>query len=114
VSEFSAKAAEMTRDKHVRDGMKKEREEDEHELRLSQEIVDAEARLSSPDRGQALAELRDRWKHLAAMADGPEDTADRRLARRVLRGLAMSVSERTTDPQYLRIVQEYRPARVNR
>lgn len=111
VSEISAKAAEMGRDKHVRDALKKEREEDEREVRLSQEIVDAEARLTSPERGDALRELRDRWKHLAALANAEDDTPDRRLARRVLRGLAMSVRERTTDQQYLRIVDEYRPAR---
>jgi hypothetical protein len=111
VGEFSAKAAEMSRDKHVREAIKKEREEDDREVRLSQEIVDAEAKLTSPERAQVLSELRDHWKHLASMANGPADTPDRRLARRVLRGLAMSVNERTTDSQYLRIVQEYRPAR---
>jgi len=110
VSELSARAAEMGRDKHVREALKKEREEESREERLSQEIVEAEAKLPSADtRQQALAELRDYWKHLSTMANAPTDSADRRLGRRVLRGLALSVSERTTDPQYLRIVDEFRP-----
>ncbi len=112
VSLYSAKAAEMGRDKRVRAALKKEREEEDHEVQLNREIIEAEAKLTSVERADVLSELRDRWKRLAAMANAPADTADRRLARRVLRGLAMSAKERTTDPQYLRIVDEFRPARA--
>jgi hypothetical protein len=49
------------------------------------------------------------WKIRGAK---PDDSADRRLARRVLGGLSASV--RTTDPDYLKIIDEYRMKRGGR
>ena len=72
----------------------------------------AEARLEAADRGDALMELRRRWKDLSDTAHAPDDSAARRRARRVLAGLSGGVT--TTDPDYLKIINQYRLARSGR
>jgi hypothetical protein len=69
-----------------------------------------ELQLGSEDgRQHALGDLRAQWKALAGRANAPQDSGDRRFARRVLSQLAASLT--TTDPDYLAIVNEYRLAR---
>ena len=64
------------------------------------EMEPLEDRLTSfDDKTAALSELRQRWKKLSDQARKPEDSSDRRLARRVLSGLAAGRS--ATDPEYL-------------
>ena len=114
VSALSAETAGLERDKRVREALKKDREEDDREQRMFDAIRTAEVQLASDEsRPAALADLRGRWKELAARAAAPEDTADRRLSRRLLAGLSASVT--TTDPEYLAIIAQYpdgaRPAR---
>jgi hypothetical protein len=46
---------------------------------------------------------------ISEMANGPADTPDRRMARRVLAGLLMGVT--VQDPGYRAIMREYRPVR---
>jgi hypothetical protein len=67
---------------------------------------------SSDDRTALLGDLRRRWQTVADAAKKPEDSAERRLARRVLSGLSANL--RSTDPDYLKLVAEYRPARGGR
>ena len=112
VSELAARAERLGRDKRVRDALKKERAEEEREQREINEILAAESGLEVQDRrSEALMQLRFRWKRLSAAANGPADNADRRIARRALRGLSMGVAGRVKDPEYLKIVQEFRPPR---
>ena len=58
-----------------------------------------------------LSQLRDRWRRLASAANAAADTPDRRMARRIQRGLAIGAVEGSKDPAYLKIIQEYGPAR---
>jgi hypothetical protein len=109
VSEPSARAAALGRDKQVRDALKKDRDEENRERRQMEEILTAEDQLSSDGRSMALVQLRDLWKKLASTANRPADSADRRIARRMLRGLSMGVAERTKDEEYRKIVAEFRP-----
>jgi predicted esterase len=109
VSGDAARAAALGRDKRVKDALKKDREEEEREGRQMSEIMAAEGRLASPaDRSDALQELRDRWKRLNEAANGPNDTADRRIARRISRALMASANERARDPEYRRLIEEQR------
>ena len=111
VSAYAARAAELGRSKPVRDAIKKDREEEDREQREIDQMLSWESQLSSLDqRPSALASLRDRWARLSRVAQGEADSGERRMARRVLRGLAMGVAERTKDPEYRRIVEEFRPA----
>jgi dienelactone hydrolase len=109
VSGYAAQAAALGRGKRVKDALKKDREEEEREGRQMSEIMAAEGRLANPsERGEALQELRDRWKRLNEAANGPSDTADRRIARRISRALMASANERARDPEYRRLIEEQR------
>ena len=113
VTSLSAQVTALGRDKRVREALKKDRDEDGREQRMLDDIRTMEARLASEEtRPETLADLRSRWKDLAERAAKPEDSADRRLARRVLGGLSAGV--RTTDPDYLKIIGEYRMGRGQR
>jgi len=111
VSAYAAQAKELERDKRVRDALKRERDDDALEERDTRQILGLEAQLGNVDqRGQALVGLRSEWKRLSAVANGGADTAERRRARRVLRGLSMGARERSADAEYLKILSEYRLA----
>jgi len=114
VSELAARAALLGRDKQVRDALKKDRDEENREQRQMDEILSMENRLSSDDRHSILAQLRDRWKKLAAASNHPADSVDRRIARRILRGLSAGAAERSKDEDYRKIVEEFRPPRAVR
>ena len=107
-----ARAAELGRDKNVRAALKRDRDEDDREESMLDDIMMAEARLGAADRGDALQELWRRWKDLSDTAHAPDDSAARRRARRVLAGLSAGVT--TTDPDYLKIINQYRLARPGR
>ena len=62
--------------------------------------------------GRTLLELRQRWKELSEKSKKPEDSSERRLARRVLGTLSATVA--STDPDYLKIISEYRTGRGRR
>jgi hypothetical protein len=111
VSAYAARAKELERDKHVRDALKKERDDAAAEERETRQILGLEAQLGNIDqRGQALLGLRSEWKRLSGAANGAADTPERRRARRVLRGLSMGARERASDAEYQAIVAQYRPA----
>jgi poly(3-hydroxybutyrate) depolymerase len=114
VRAIAARAAELGRDKNVRAALKRDREEDDREESMLNDIGMAEARLgsSAEDRSDALTQLRRRWKDLSDTAHSQDDSPARRLARRVLAGLSASVT--TSDPDYLRIINQYRVARPGR
>ena len=113
VTSLSAQVAELGRDKRVREALKKDRDEDGWEQRMLDDIRSMEMRLASEEtRQDTLTDLRNRWKDLADRAAKPEDSADRRLARRVLGGLSASVI--TTDRDYLAIIGQYRMGRGRR
>ena len=61
----------------------------------------------------AIVELRQRWRQLHDAAGSAEDTAERRVARRVASQLT-AVGTTATDPAYLEILRSYRPARGQR
>jgi hypothetical protein len=110
VSTAAAQATALGRDKKVREALKSDSEEDDREQRMLEDVSTLESRLDSEDtRGRALLDLRQRWRELSEAAKKPEDSTGRRLARRVLANLSASVS--STDPEYLRIISEYRTGR---
>jgi poly(3-hydroxybutyrate) depolymerase len=110
VASFEARAAELGRDAGVRAELKKDRDEDDREVALLRDITSAGARLTSEDeRLSALAELRQRWKGLSEQAKQPDDSVQRRVARRVLGSL--SAGAITKDPDYLNIIAQYRLGR---
>lgn len=107
VSSFKAQQAALERDKSIRAAVKKDREEDDREEAMLIDLKTAEARLAVPDqRAEALAALRLTWRSLFEKAKRPDDSSERRLARRVLAGVSAGVN--TTDAEYLKIINQYR------
>jgi predicted esterase len=107
VSALAVRVAELGRDRAIRAALKKDRDEDDREEATMRDIRTAEARLATSDeRIDALAELRRRWRDLSVMARRPDDSADRRLARRVLTGLAAGAP--ASDADYQQIINEFR------
>lgn len=108
----ATRAAALHRTKTVKDAQKKEQAEEFQERRLLGDLLDWERELAIPEqRSQALAKLSDQWRRMASQAAAGEDSAQRRIARRVSRGLAMGAADRTRDPEYLALLAKYRPAR---
>jgi len=110
VTALAARAKVLERDKGVRDALKRDRDEDTREERVLMDMRTLEARLGAEDqRVQALSELRQRWKELAQRARAADDSPERRFSRRVLAGMSAGIT--TTDPDYLKIIAEYRMGR---
>jgi poly(3-hydroxybutyrate) depolymerase len=112
VSAYAARASQLERDRDVRAALKADRDADNREEQTFRTVSGMERQLGSDDdRPGALMQLRRFWKELSEQAKGPADTADRRIARRVLANLAADTG-RTADPDYLKIISEYRLPRV--
>jgi hypothetical protein len=112
VATFTAQAAALGRDKQIRDALRKEHDAEAVEQREMSQIMSLEGQLKIAEgRTNALADLRSEWKRLSAMANAAADSPDRRMARRVIRGLSMSARDRTADAAYLEIVDSYRMGR---
>ncbi len=110
VSSMAARAQALGTDRDVRAALARERDEDAHEVQLLADMAADEARLANADdRPLALARLRQAWKDLATRAAAASDSADRRVARRVIGALSAGTS--TRDPDYLRIIGQYRVGR---
>ena len=111
VSKYATRAAALERTKDVRAALKSDRDEDAREERTFNDVVAVERRLGSDDeRTATLMQLRQLWRRLSEDAGRQADSADRRIARRVLANLSADASRRT-DPDYAKIINEYRPAR---
>jgi dienelactone hydrolase len=112
ISQFTSRAASLARDKRVRDALKKERDEEAAEQRETQRLLTLEAQLKAVERrSETLGELRSEWKRLSAMANGPADTGERKMARRVVRGLTMGARDRVSNTEYLKMLEAYRMGR---
>lgn len=113
VSAYAARAEALGKNKNVRAELSRDRVEDDREQTIMQDVKRLEGELRDADARQAaLADLRRIWKDLAARAKRPDDSPDRRFARRVLGGLSIATS--TTDPEYRKIIDEFRTFRTER
>jgi poly(3-hydroxybutyrate) depolymerase len=107
VSAQATRATALRRSRAVRDALQREKDEDAREQKLLADIWNAEGRLDAErQRRQALADLRRMWQRLSVQGNAAEDSAERRLARRVMSYL--SGSAQTSDPEYRAIVREFR------
>jgi hypothetical protein len=110
VAAVARRAEALGREREVRDALKRERDEDVREEQLLTAVKTAEAQLESDEmRAMALMQLRRQWKTIADAARRPEESPERRMMRRVLSSISSGVT--TTDPEYLKIIAEYRTGR---
>lgn len=113
VKALAARANDLGQDKGVRDALQKDRDEDDREVQMMNDVAWAEDALDRfEDHAEALVTLRQRWQQLSEQAKKPEDSTERRLARRVLSSL--SAGTQTTDQEYLNIINEFRLSRGRR
>jgi len=111
VSKVAARESELKQRKTVKAGLKKDLSQEQREERLREEFGAAEAGLSDPGtRGQSLGELKNWLADLSRKAEAPNDSDDRRMARRLLRGALASSVARARDPEYGKLLDKYRPA----
>ena len=109
VTAAATRAAELAKQSTVKKALARERDDDDAEARLLAEILELEAGLRNDERHtQSLMQLRDRLSRMARTANGTADTPERRLARRALRQITAGAPERVQDPDYLKLLQEYR------
>ena len=109
VRSFAVQAGEWDRQKEAKSAIKKERSMEEREERVSGELAALESGLSNQaQRDASLRELRVRLGEIARTAQEKEDSPERRLARRLLRGTFVRSFEQVKDPQYQAMLKEFR------
>ena len=110
MSEYAARAAALHRQKTVVEALKKERSEEQREERMIVELATLENDLADADKhGSSLARLKSLLANLSRQSNAPDASADRRLARRVLRGTIVGSIERVKDPEYQKVLDTLRP-----
>jgi predicted esterase len=112
VSAESARLDRMSSDSEVKNALKRERNADEAEARMLGEIFELEGQLGDDSRRPgALSLLRERLSQLFRKASEEADTPERSQARRVLRAVTAGASERVQDPEYQKLLEQYRTGR---
>jgi predicted esterase len=109
VTAIREKAAALMQQKDVKAALKKDQDDENAEARLMNDVADWEAGLRRDEtRLDALGGLRTTLVTLSRQAKAAADSIERRRARRVLRAIAMGASGRVADPEYLKLIEQYR------
>ncbi len=109
VSAAAARASALSKQKEVKNALGRERSDEEAEARLLNDLLLLETELRDDVRRlESLGRIHGSLARLARQADGTADTPERRRARRVLRGITMGAAERVQDPEYLKVLEQYR------
>ena len=104
-SAFAGRARQMEKERTVKDALKAERKEVELELDSRRQIGEGEGGLNDPaTRRASLDSLREKLGRLAKQAKSQDDSAQRRVARRIVRGIGAGPA--TTDPQYRELLND--------
>jgi len=115
LADVSAEAARLERTSSqpdVKSALKRERSSEDAEGRMLAEIFELEAQLGDDSRhAGALSLLRDRLSKIARQAGEEADTPERSQARRVLRAVTAGATERVQDPEYRKLLEQYRTGR---
>ncbi len=109
VGRYSTQADALRKKKSVKDALDQERQNLRQELQVSTVIQELEAGLrEDPDtRAACLTQLKSRLSKLATQAKTPDDSPDRRMARRVLGGVYLD-ARGVSDPEYQAFVDSLR------
>jgi pimeloyl-ACP methyl ester carboxylesterase len=114
VAPLAARARQLAGQAAVKKAIAKERDADDEEWRTIGEIFDLETRITDRDaRLDAMARLRGRLAQLSRTAAAADPSSGRSQARRLLGAVASGVRQRSQDPEYLKLVEQYayRPGR---
>ena len=105
VLQYAGRAAVLEHEADVKESLKAEHLAEERELQTTAELYQLRDRMSN---GTSFARLKDRVAQLLAQSKAPEDSTDRRIARRVLTGLNAS-SRSIRDPAFQELLNQIRP-----
>jgi len=109
VSADAARLEQMLKDGEVKKALKRERDGDDAEARMLQDIYGLEARLGDDEqRDVTIMMLRERLARLSKKAQGDADTPERSQARRVLRSITAGAAGRVQDREYLKVLEQFR------
>jgi hypothetical protein len=110
VRTYAARARQLSKDPAIAKALDEDMKIDAEEGRLTGALLELADQLASTERrAESLAELRTRATQLHARADAAANSADRQLARRVLRGFIAS-SRGSNDADLDALLEEIRPA----
>jgi len=112
VAAASARAAEWSKRADIKRALARERADVDAEARLLRDFQTLEEGLrDATQRRDTLDAMRSFLARLAKQADAAIESPERSRARRVLRIVTMGLGERVQDPDYLKLLQQYRPGR---
>jgi pimeloyl-ACP methyl ester carboxylesterase len=112
VSAATARAADLSKQPDVKRALARERDDDDAEARLLDDVMRLETGLRDESRRmESLGQLRDSLSRCAREANAAADSPERRRARRVLRTITMGAAERVQDVEYLKLLEQYRQPR---
>jgi len=110
VGKFADRASRLLKQQNIKEALGEEFKNEERELRVQAELFELRDRWSN---GESFAKLKERVTALLAQSKAAHDSADRRIARRVLANFAAS-PRGIRDPQYQELLDAIRrpaPAR---
>jgi len=114
VSKFAEEAKALRQKKSVLDALNKERAEEQMEAQIEAEIAELQQSLEDgpAERSASLAQLKPRLTRLSQQANAATDSADRRMARRLMGGVFID-SRGVDDQEYQHFVDSLRPQSRN-
>ncbi len=106
---FEKAAETLEKQKDVLDSLRTTGMAEMNEGTLNAEIQNFSEQLDNPlERAECLAELRTRLTKLGTQAKAPQDSAERRMARRVIRGVITDNAGRK-DADFQKLLDEVKP-----
>ena len=109
VAEFAGRAAGLQHQKTYKDAVRKERDGELREERMTEQVATLENDLENPAKREAsLTELRDLLHDISRRANAKDDSPERRLHRRILYGTFVRSFEQVKDRQYQKLLDDLR------
>jgi hypothetical protein len=114
VAKYADQAQALQRKKSVVDALNKQRADEEFETQIGAEIAELQQGLEDGPaaRGASFTQLKDRLTKLSQRANAATDSADRRMARRLMGGIILD-SRAVDDQEYQKFVDGLRPPARN-
>lgn len=109
VTALDARASALAKQQAIKQALDRERDSDTAEARLLDAFARYESGLQDDTlRVESVMKLRSLLADLNKRATAPQDSLERARSRRVLRVVTMGTAQRTQDPDYLKLLEQYR------
>jgi poly(3-hydroxybutyrate) depolymerase len=109
VSPEQARLESLSRQGDLKKALARERADEDAEMRMLSEVFDLEARLRDSEyRFETLSRLKGRLAQWGRAAGDARESPERNQARRLLGAVTSGARERAQDPEYLKLLDQYR------